>query len=104
MKSELLMPTRNVNLTEHFDAFVERQVSTGRYSNASEMVRHALHLLEDQELEREAKLQALRQAAKRGFEEIDQGKGIILKKTGTLDRFIKDLQTEAVSKRSRASE
>jgi antitoxin ParD1/3/4 len=36
------MPTRNVNLTEHLDRFVDRQVSSGRYSNASEIVREAL--------------------------------------------------------------
>jgi antitoxin ParD1/3/4 len=39
------MPTRNINLTEHFDDFVERQVSSGRYSNASEIDREALRLL-----------------------------------------------------------
>ena len=43
------MPTRNINLTEHFNAFVERQVSSGRYSSASEIVREALRLLEEQE-------------------------------------------------------
>ena len=57
------MPTRNVNLTHHFDEFVERQVSSGRYSNASEIVREALRLLEAQEEERKAKLKALQQAA-----------------------------------------
>ena len=60
------MPTRNINLTEHFDHFVQRQVSSGRYSNASEIVREALRLLEEQEQVREAKLRALRQAAKQG--------------------------------------
>ena len=73
------MPTRNINLTEHLDHFVERQVSSGRYSNASEIVREALRLLEEQEQERKAKLTALRHAAKQGFDEIDQGKGIVLK-------------------------
>ena len=73
------MPTRNISLTDHFDRYVERQVSSGRYSNASEIVRDALRLLEEQAQEREAKLKALRQAAKQGFDEIDQGKGIVLK-------------------------
>lgn len=36
------MPTRNVNLTEALDAFVERAVASGRYGNASEVVRDAL--------------------------------------------------------------
>jgi len=57
------VPTRNINLTEHFDRFVERQVSSGRYSNASEIVRDALRLLEEQQQERAAKLKAGRQAA-----------------------------------------
>ena len=59
------MPTRNINLTEPLDRFVERQLSSGRYTNASEIVRAALRLLEDQEHERQAKLKALRQAADR---------------------------------------
>jgi antitoxin ParD1/3/4 len=88
------MPTRNINLTEHFDHFVERQVSSGRYSNASEIVRDALRLLEEQEQEREAKVKALRQAAKLGFDEIDQGKGIVLKGKKAIDRFITEIETE----------
>lgn len=88
------MPTRNINLTEHFDTFVDRQVSSGRYSNASEIVRVALRLLEDQEAEREAKLRALRRAAAQGFDEIDQGRGIVLKGKKALDRFFKDIEAE----------
>ncbi len=45
--NEPIVPTHSINLTEHFDRFVERQVSSGRYSNASEIVREALRLLED---------------------------------------------------------
>jgi hypothetical protein len=44
-RKETIMPRRNINLTEHFNDFVERQVSSGRYSNASEIVREALGLL-----------------------------------------------------------
>src|SRR5882724_5205999 len=88
------MPTRNINLTEHFDHFVERQVSSGRYSNASEIVREALRLLEEQEEERQAKLKALRQAAKQGFAEIDQGKGIVLKGKKAIKHFIAEIEDE----------
>jgi len=95
------MPTRNIHLTEHFDRFVERQVSSGRYSNASEIVRDALRLLEEQEQEREAKLQVLRQAAKKGFAEIDQGKGIVLTGKKAFDRFFKDTEVEAMGKSAR---
>src|SRR5216683_78998 len=93
-RKETIMPTRNINLTEHFDHFVERQVSSGRYSNASEIVREALRLLEEQEQEREAKLKALRLAAKQGFDEIDQGKGIVLNGKKAVNQFIMEIETE----------
>jgi antitoxin ParD1/3/4 len=95
------MPTRNINLTEHFDHFVQRQVSSGRYSNASEIVREALRLLEEQEQERQAKLKALRQAAKQGFDEIDQGKGIVLKGKKAVKQFISEIEAEVRSKAAR---
>jgi antitoxin ParD1/3/4 len=92
------MPTRNINLTDHFDRFVQDRVSSGRYSNASEIVRAALRLMEAQEQEREAKLKALRQAAKQGFDEIDQGKGIVLKGKKAIGRFISEIEGEVRTK------
>jgi antitoxin ParD1/3/4 len=92
------MPTRNINLTEHFDHFVRRQVSSGRYSNASEIVREALRLLEEQEQERQAKLRALRRAAREGFDEIDQGKGIVLKGKRALTQFFREIEHEVRGK------
>ena len=90
----MIVPTRNINLTEHLDHFVERQVASGRYSNASEIVRESLRLLEEQEQERKAKLKALRQAAKQGFDEIDQGKGVVLKGKKAIKQFVADIETE----------
>jgi len=89
------MPTRNISLTTHFDQFVERQVASGRYSNASEIVRESLRLLEEQEQERAAKLKALRLAAKKGFDEIDQGHGIIVKGKRAIRKLIADIAEEA---------
>jgi antitoxin ParD1/3/4 len=60
------MPTRNVNLTEELDRFVQRRVKSGRYENASEVVRAALRTLEREEREYEAKLAALRAAIDEG--------------------------------------
>ena len=94
------MPTRNINLTDRLDRFVERQVSSGRYSNASEIVRDALRLLEEHEQEREAKLKALRHAAKLGFDQIDQGQGLPLKGEKAIRRFVAEIDAEVGKKQS----
>jgi len=60
------MPTRNVNLTDELDRFVLAKVKSGRYENASEVVRAALRTLERDEQEYETKLTALRAAIDEG--------------------------------------
>ena len=60
------MPTRNVNLTEELDRFVAKKVRTGRYENASEVVRAGLRSLEREEQQYQAKLAALRAAVDEG--------------------------------------
>jgi antitoxin ParD1/3/4 len=60
------MPTRNVNLTDELDRFILEKVETGRYENASEVVRAALRSLERDEREYEEKLAALRAAIAEG--------------------------------------
>jgi len=60
------MPTRNVNLTDELDRFVNLKIESGRYENASEVIRAALRALERDEQEHEAKLTALRTAIDEG--------------------------------------
>jgi antitoxin ParD1/3/4 len=60
------MPTRNVNLTDELDSFVLARVGTGRYENASEVVRAALRTLEREERRFEAKLAPLQTAIDAG--------------------------------------
>ena len=60
------MPTRNVNLTDTLDHFIIEKVKSGRYENASEVMRAALRALEREEKEYEAKLAALRSAIDAG--------------------------------------
>lgn len=62
------MPTRNVNLTRELDRFVARCVKTGRYANASEVLRASLRLLERDEREYEEKMAALRTAIREGLD------------------------------------
>ena len=73
------MPTRNVNLTEELDRFVIEKVASGRYENASEVVRTAIRTLEREERQYEAKLAALRAA-------IDEGDASGIAKGNPFDR------------------
>lgn len=88
------MPTRNVNLTSHLDRFVERRVRSGRFSNASEVVREGLRLLEQREQEDQAKLAWLRTAARDAFAEIDRGEGIEFASIDHFDNYIDRLGDE----------
>ena len=67
------MPTRNVNLTDDQDAFVEKMVKAGKYQNASETVRDALRGLQQRWKEDELKLTILRKQIKAGIAALDRG-------------------------------
>ncbi|HXB70514.1 MAG TPA: type II toxin-antitoxin system ParD family antitoxin [Candidatus Acidoferrales bacterium] len=82
------MPTRNVNLTEHYDRFIEAGIKTGRFSNASEVVREGLRLLEQREQEDKAKLESLRTSAKEGFDQLDRGEGIEFESMDHFDAYV----------------
>jgi antitoxin ParD1/3/4 len=70
------MPTRNVNLTEELDAAVQKRVASGKYENASEVVRAALRALEHVEKEDKLKLQWLKQALEEGENSGDAEDGV----------------------------
>jgi antitoxin ParD1/3/4 len=67
------MPTRNVVLTERQAALVDALVESGRYQDASEVLREGLRLVETREAAEKAKLEALRAAAQVGFSAVDRG-------------------------------
>ncbi|MBC3765198.1 type II toxin-antitoxin system ParD family antitoxin [Neptunicella marina] len=48
----------SITLGDHFDSFITSQIQSGRYGSASEVIRSALRLLENQE----TKLNQLRQS------------------------------------------
>lgn len=60
------MPT-SVALSSHFENFVRNQVESGRYNNASEVVRAGLRLLEDQQKQAELQLEAMKAAIAAGL-------------------------------------
>ena len=68
------MPTRNVVLTDHQATLVEELVTSGRYQNASEVLREGLRLVEQREAEDAYRLEALRAAVQTGIADIEAGR------------------------------
>ncbi len=62
----------NIYLGEHFEQFIRDQIATGRYANASEVVREALLQYEDNE----TRLANLRAAIQVGMDELKAGRAI----------------------------
>ncbi len=54
----------SISLGNHFESFIESSISTGRFNNASEVVRAGLRLLEDEE----NKIVALKKAIQEGID------------------------------------
>jgi antitoxin ParD1/3/4 len=67
------MPTRNVVITDHQQELIESLVKSGRYQNASEVLREGLRLIEAREARDAAKLKALRAAVDEGWAAIAAG-------------------------------
>ena len=88
------MPTRNINLTDHNEAFLAEALESGRYKNASEIVRAGLRLLETQEQEEQAKIEALRAAFKEGKDSYERGDFDIMESDEDIDRFFDEMDTE----------
>jgi antitoxin ParD1/3/4 len=57
-------------LGQHFEAFIQAQLASGRYADASEVVRDALRLME----QRERRLAAVDAALERGLADIEAGR------------------------------
>lgn len=60
--------TLNINLTPQLEQLVREKVSSGRYTSASEVVREALRLMEEQDRLRAVKLEQLRRDIREGLQ------------------------------------
>lgn len=58
----------NVNLTPQLEEMVRAKVASGLYTSASEVVREALRLMDEQDRLREARLQQLRDEVRQGVD------------------------------------
>ena len=58
----------NINLTPQLEEMVRQKVASGLYTSASEVVREALRLMEEQDRVRAVKLERLRQDIQDGLD------------------------------------
>ncbi len=93
------MPTRNVVITDHQAKLIDRLVASGRYQNASEVLRAGLRLLERDDADHEAKLAALRAAVQVGVDDIEAGRYL---EFGSIDDTADHLEKVALAAIRRA--
>ena len=92
------MPTRNVVLTERQEELIESLVKSGRYQNASEVLRDGLRLVGQREAEDAAKLEALRAAAGVGIAALDRGEFKEFRDIEDLQTHLNDLSDKVISR------
>jgi antitoxin ParD1/3/4 len=91
------MPTRNVVLTDHQASVVEQLVTSGRYQNASEVLREGLRLVERREKEDALRLAALRSATQAGVADIEAGRFRAFESSEALNAHLNALSAKAIS-------
>jgi antitoxin ParD1/3/4 len=91
------MPTRNVVLTPRQEKFINSLVASGKYQNASEVLREGLRLVEARDAEHRARLKALRDAVKLGIDDIEAARYREFESFDQLDTFLRDISGKAIS-------
>jgi antitoxin ParD1/3/4 len=96
------VPKRNVVLTDHQATLVEELVSTGRYQNASEVLREGLRLIEAHEAQDNARRYALRQALQVGIADIEAGRFQSFESPADLRNCLSKIASKAIGTRPAA--
>ena len=78
----------------HQEQVIQDLVQSGRYQNASEVMREGLRLLEQRVAEDTAKIEALRQATSTGIMDLEHGRFTQLNEGG-LEHYLEGLSQEA---------
>ena len=77
----------SILLGDYFDDFINKQVKAGRFSSASEVIRAALRMFEQEESKKAALIKELKKGEKSGFiEDFDS------------DKFLSDLHKKHLQK------
>ncbi|MGL4964787.1 MAG: type II toxin-antitoxin system ParD family antitoxin [Inquilinus sp.] len=91
------MPTRNVVVTDHQAKLIEGLVKSGRYQNASEVLREGLRLVEQREQEDAAKLERLRAAVDVGIAAMERGEYTEFDSMDDLERHLNAIAEKAIA-------
>ncbi len=91
------MPKRNLVPTNHQASFVERLVGTGRYHNASEVMREGLRMMEQRAAEDASRLEALRSAVRVGVDDFEQGRYATFESGAQLRVHLASLASKAIT-------
>lgn len=67
VKTRVMAKNTSILLGDYFNEFIRKQVTTGRFSSASEVVRSALRLFEQEENKKKELVVALKKGEKSGF-------------------------------------
>ncbi len=67
-----------VTLSTELEELIDSKVASGHYASRVEVIDHALRLLAERDLAREARYQELRREIARGLEQLDRGEGVPL--------------------------
>lgn len=88
------MPTRNLELTDHQEALIGRLVESGRYQNASEVLREGLRLVEQRESENALRLTALRRAVDAADRDLAEGRYEVLGTAEEIADYLDGLESD----------
>jgi antitoxin ParD1/3/4 len=90
-----------VVLTDHLEQLIQSLVESGRYQNASEVIREGLRLIERREAEDAARLEALRAAAATGITAIEAGAYREFLEPGSLQTYLSGISDRVIETRGR---
>jgi antitoxin ParD1/3/4 len=91
------MPTRNVVLTPRHEQIIEALVASGRYQNASEVLREGLRLVEEREAREATKLAKLRDAIGQGEADLEEGRYQEFASPDALARYLRELSERVIA-------
>ena len=91
------MPTKNLVITDYQSQWLESLVKSGRYQNASEVMREGLRLLEERDRDFEARIAALKAQVQVGLDDIEAGRFLEFKGREALATYLEDITETAIA-------